>query len=260
MGQTLVKDVFYRASVLLQDASPQFVRWTEREMVAWLNDAQRAVSKYLPSSCSRIDSIKLSPGTRQSIASILAASMKPGDGSTPANVGGVALLDVIRNMGADGATTGRSVRVVSREVMDSQAPDWHSRPAATAIDQFMFDPRTPKYFYVSPPVHATTAVWVECAYMADPVQIVWPGSATFGMDGTSTVAISVDDKHVDDLVNYIVARAYSKDAEFASNAAQANTYTQLFLTSLNAQATALTGVNPNLTTLPMNANIPAAAK
>lgn len=260
MGQTLVKEVLYRASILLQDASPQFVRWPEREMVAWLNDAQRAISKYLPSSCSRIDAIKLSPGTRQSIASILAANIKPGDGSTAANVTGAALLDVVRNMGMDGVTPGRSIRVVSREVMDSQTPDWHTNTGAVTIDQFMFDPRVPKAFYVSPPVHATTPVWVEAAYMADPVQIAWSGVATYGMDGSSTAMISVDDKHIDDLVNYIVARAYSKDAEFAANQNLATNYTQLFLTSLNAQATALTGVNPNLSALPMNAQIPAAAK
>lgn len=252
-ASTLVKDVLYRVSSQLHDISPQFTRWTQRELISWLNDGQKAIAKYMPSSCSRVDTVKLSAGTRQSIETLLAANLKTSDGSTPAQVLGNYLQSVIRNMGADGLTPGNAVRIADREVLDVNTPNWHTA-TANAVSQYVFDPRTPKIFYVSPGVPATPNVWVEISYLASPVEISVSGS--YGMDGVDTTKISVDDRYVDDLVNYVLARAYMKDAEFANNANQAAAATQLFTGSINAQVAALTGVNPNLRSLPFNPTVP----
>lgn len=251
----LVKDVLYRVSAQLHDINPQFTRWTQRELVSWLNDGQKAIAKYMPSSCSRVDAVKLAPGTKQSIESIAANSIIPGDGSAASLVMGHYLQSVVRNMGSNGSTPGRAIRVADREILDVNSPDWHSETSNT-VSQFIFDPRTPKVFYVSPGVPAATSVWVEISYLANPVEISVSGS--YGMDGNDTTKISVDDKYVDDLVNYILARAYMKDAEFATNSNQAAAHSQLFISSINAQVTALTGVNPNLRSLPFNPNTPVA--
>ena len=91
----LVKDVLWRVAILLQDTVPQFQRQPETELVRWLDDAQMAIVKFMPALCSRIDSVLLQPGTRQSIAAIPTTSVIPGDGSTPgATVYGTQLLDV----------------------------------------------------------------------------------------------------------------------------------------------------------------------
>lgn len=250
-SSTLVRDVLYRVSAQLHDISPQFTRWTQRELVSWLNDGQKAIAKYMPSSCARVDVVKLSPGTKQSIERILAANIIPGDGSVASNVYGGYLQAIIRNMGASGATPGRAVRLVDREVMDVNNPNWHSE-TAVAVSQYMFDPRMPKVFYVYPGVPINSNVWVEVSYLADPVEISPTGS--YGMDGVSSTLISIDDKYVDDLVNYILARAYMKDAEFSANGGLAQAHAQLFTASINSQAAALSGVNPNLQSLPMNPN------
>lgn len=266
MGTLYVKDAIYRSSVLLQDVAPQFSRWPEKELVNWLNDGQRAIAKYLPMSCSRIDAVKLTPGTRQTIISIAPASIKSSDGSVPAsNVVGIQLFDITRNMGSDGLTPGKSIRLVSREVLDSQRSDWHTiSSAAGVVEQFVFDPRTPKHFYVSPGVRSSGGdVWVEASWLANPVDVPntgTSGSPAYAYDGASTTAISIDDKYIDDLVNYMVARAYQKDAEFSANINNAINYSNLFLQSLNAQVAAATGVNPNLQTLPLSPMLPAAAK
>jgi hypothetical protein len=252
-SSTLVKDVLYRVSAQLHDISPQFTRWTQRELVSWLNDGQKAIAKYLPSSCARVDAVKLTPGTKQSIESIAQASILPGDGSSPSLVMGHYLQSVVRNMGANGSTPGRAIRVADREILDVNSPDWHSQTANT-VSQFIFDPRTPKVFYVSPGVPVSPAVWVEISYLANPVEVNTSGS--YGMDGSDTTKISVDDKYTDDLVNYILARAYMKDAEFATNGNQAGAHAQMFTGSINAQVVALTGVNPNLRSLPLNPNLP----
>lgn len=253
MPTVLVREVLRRASVLLTDAAPQFHRHGQNEMVDWLNDAQVAVAKFLPAACSRIDAVRLQPGTRQYIGSIPAADCKPGDGSVPAvPVIGTALLDIIRNMGANGATPGRPVRVVDRKTLDASSNGWHTE-AAEVIKAFVYDPATPRHFYVSPGVPAGSNVWVELSYTAQPLRIPagtgGAGAESYRADGDSIVTITIADEFIDDLVNYIVARANMKPVEWA-DAAKAVAFTSLFTGSLNAKVEALTGHNPNLKFLP----------
>lgn len=246
-ASTLVKDVLYRVSVQLHDLSPQFNRWTSRELVSWLNDGQRAIAKYVPTSCSRVDSIKLAAGTKQSIDYVLSANIKPGDGSAATNVKGNALQSVLRNMGPDGQTPGKAVRIADRETMDANDPYWH-QSTGSEVSVYVYDPRNPKVFYVSPGVKSSANLWAEISWLTDPAEIDVAGS--YAWDGNSTTKISIDDKFADDLTNYVLARAYLKDAEAAANAASAAAAASMFTSSINAQAAAITGVNPNLRALP----------
>jgi hypothetical protein len=262
MASTIkVKEILHRVSVALNDISPQFDGWTERELVEWLNDGQMAITKFLPSACSRLDAIRLLPGTRQSIEAIQASYCKPGDGSTPSStIYGKQFLFATRNMGADGATAGRAVRVGDRRRKDVQSPLWHTITSSEVL-QYFFDPQTPRYFYVSPAVPASPQVWIEVAYTAQPIQIPntgTPGAELYKWDGSSTTVISIDDEHVDDLTNYVLARARMKDMA-ENKPGEASAYTALFTASINAKAAALTGHNPNLKRLPMVAEPAAAA-
>jgi hypothetical protein len=248
-ANTYVKDVLYRVSGQLHDLSPQFTRWTQRELVNWLNDGQRAIAKYVPSSCSRVDAVKLVPGTRQSISLIPSTRIIPGDGEPAANISGTALMSVIRNMGTDGTTVGRAIRLIDRDVLDSNSPDWHTE-TDTKVSSYTFDPRTPHEFYVSPGVPASTNVWVEMSYIADPLDV--PQSGTYTWDGNSTAKVAVDDTYVDDLTDYILFRAYSKDAENAANLALAAGYAAQFKDSIGVHAKAIAGINPNIQGLDSN--------
>lgn len=252
-GTILIKDAVWRISGLLNDVSPQFVRWPEKEIVNYINDAHLAITKFLPAACSRVDAIKLVPGTRQSIENIPAANCKPGDGSTPTvPILGSMLLDVIRNMGADGMTPGNSIRLLTdgRSVLDTMKPNWHTLTSDT-VSNFMYDPRTPRYFYISPGA-GIAPQWVEVAYTAQPIAI--PNTGTAGselylFDGANTTKISIADEHIDDIVNYACARCYMKNAQFGSGV-NAAAFSALFTGSLNAKVIALTGNNPNLKRLP----------
>lgn len=253
-GTILVREALRRVSKLLQDISPQFIKYPEQEAVDALNDAHLAIAKFLPSAASRNDAIKLRPGTLQSIETIAFADCKPGDGSTPTqNILGVGLLGITRNMGADGLTPGRVVRIVDQEMLDLQDPDWHlASRAKTAIQCFTFNPLLPLYFSVTPPVHASTAVWAQVQYNAQPLRIPntgAPSSELYLADGTNAETIKIRDEFIDDLVNYVVARANMKEAEWADGN-KATYFTNLFLGSLNAKVAASTGTNPNLKRLP----------
>ena len=54
-GTVLLKDVLWGISDLLQDTSPQFTKWPERNLVRSHSDGQMAVDKYLPLAGPRVD-------------------------------------------------------------------------------------------------------------------------------------------------------------------------------------------------------------
>lgn len=251
----LVKDAMWRISVILQDVTPQFTFWPEHELVQWMNDAQAAITKYLPSACARIDAIKLKAGTRQSIEKIVATDCKPGDGTTPTlPIYGKMIVDGgMRNMGADGATPGSVIRLVDREVKDSQSPDWHTVVGTGKVQSLIYNPETPRYFYVYPGVSPTVVTWIELPYTAQPLQIDNSGTAgseRYLNSGTAADLITIDDEFLEDIVNYVVARAHMKSAKYG-DPSKAVAYTSMFTGSLNAKVAAVTGNSPKLTMLPL---------
>lgn len=248
---TTVREVLYRVSVLQQDLVPQFARWPENQTVMWLDDAQMAVWKFLPLAASRVDAIKLRAGTLQSIESIAPADCLAGSGANPTvPVLGTQLLNLVNNLGTDGLTPGRAIRLTSREMMDAQNPDWHT-VARSAVESYMFDPETPRHFYVTPGVSG--AVWVRAAYTAQPAKI--PNTGTFGAElykwaDANATLISIGDEHIDDLVNYVMARSWMRNSQNAGDPQKAATFGGAFLNSLNGKVAAITGNNPNLKKLP----------
>lgn len=257
---TKVRTLFKSVSTTLQDISPQFTRWPEQEMVIVANYGQMALAKYLPQAGSRIDAIKLQAGTRQDLTKVLAANIKPGDGSAAADAFGITLLDIVRNMGADGATPGRIVRICDQDTKDSNDPDWHTRTGAV-VREFIFDKAMPKVFWVVPGVPVGGNVWVDINWLAEPTRIPdggLPGAEVYAADGASNVLLGINDQFVEDLHNYMVGMLLLKGSKNTENVAKAQLHAGLFTQSLNAQVTVLTGVNPNLKQLPGAAELGAA--
>lgn len=253
MAQVLVKDVLSQVSVSLGDMNPQFTRWTESELVGWLNEAQRVIVKYLPFANVRLDAVKLQPGSRQSIRALAADAVKSGDGiPVTSPITGTVVQGVVRNMGADGETAGRVIRLVERDLLDMSDPLWTTR-YGESITQYVYDPRQPQVFYVTPAVPKDKQVWVELDYVADPELIAAPeeGKTLYAATGTDSTTISLGDKYSDDIVNYMMARSYMKDAEITANASLMATHVNLFTASINAQSLTVLGINPNLKTLPL---------
>jgi hypothetical protein len=217
---------------ILQDKTN--IRWTEAELIRSLNDGQRAIVLLRPDSSAQNAAVQLVAGTKQAI---------------PAT--GLRLLDVVRNMGTNGAVPGRAIRIVQREVLDAQIPDWHTQ-TATVVKHYMLDNRDPRRFYVYPAIPANSLAFLEIVYSSNPRDV------TSAADN-----ISVDDIYAPALVNYVVFRAYSKDAEYTADGGAAQLHYTAFLkllgdktatdTMMAPQANA-TAFNPNI---PKNANMPA---
>jgi hypothetical protein len=84
----------------------------------------------------------------------------------------------------------------------------------------MFDDRDPKHFYVYPPQPAANPGYVEIIYSSAP--------SAASADGN----ISIDDVYANALLDYILYRAYSKDADYAANNQRALGHFQAFQLSL----------------------------
>lgn len=211
------KSIITRASTLIQDATG--VRWPRLELLDWLNDGQREVVLIKPEACVTNAQMVLTVGkTKQSIPDTA-----------------ISLIDVTRNMGADGLTPGDAIRICSREVLDSQLPSWHSDTnTAGKIVHYMFDPRDPKNFYVYPKAPETP--WY--------VELI-TSSAPANTDDVSAV-IGIDDIYANALLDYVLYRAYSKDATFAQNANLAVAHYTAFSNSLGVKSANDMARNPNL--------------
>lgn len=201
MGVVNSQTILDRAAIILQDTSN--VRWPAGELLSWLNDGQREIVGLAPDAYTRTENLLLSPGTKQTI---------------PAS--GIRLIDIPRNMGVTGATPGRAIRPVDRAVLDAQRPDWHSESASTAVKHYTFDRRNPKVFYVYPPQPSVSG-YVEITYSASPPDV------------SAGQAISIDDIYANALLDYVLYRAYSKDAEYTQNAERAQMHYKAALSSLS---------------------------
>jgi hypothetical protein len=208
--------IIERAAIVLQDTTG--VRWPQlEELLPWLNDGQREIVLRKPDAYAQNAVVAMVAGTKQTI---------------PAS--GIQLLDVIRNMGTGGATPGRAVTRIDREILDEQRPDWHSETASAETKHYMFDPRDPKHFYVYPPQHATPGK-LEMVYAASPTDL-----------SALANTITLDDIYAGVLLDYILYRAYSKDADLSPSAPQrAVAHYNAFLASLGAKGQIDQSVNPN---------------
>lgn len=207
------QDVMTRAGDIIQDATN--VRWPVPELLRYLNDARREIAIVRPDLYSATSVVSLAAGTKQAL---------PTDGSR--------FLDATRNMAADGATPGRAVRIVEREVLDAQLPDWHMQTPAAAVQHFMFDERAPKVFYVYPPVAAGTKL--EIVYSRTPTEI-----------SVTSTPLTDEDIYASAIVDYVCYRAFSKDAEYAGNLDRATRHYQQFANALGIGTRVSLAVSPN---------------
>ncbi len=223
MGTIIASEVINKVQIVLQDTTG--VRWPDStELLGWLNDGQREVLIYKPNAYVRNESITLAAGTKQSLP---AAAIQ--------------LIDVPRNMGADGATPGRSIRIVMREILDAQNPDWHAMAPVAVTKHYTYSPFDPKHFYVYPPANGATKV--EVIYAATPDNVPSLGAS-----------ITLDDIYQNVLVDYILYRAYSKDTDYAANPGRAATSQAAYIAALTGKTQAEVLANPN-TAAPANPNV-----
>lgn len=219
MATVTVEAILLRAAVLLQDATN--IRWPKLELLDWLNDGQREIVLKKPNAYVKNTALNLMSGSKQTI---------PGDG--------VQLLNIVRNL------PGNAIRIVDIEILDSQAPNWHMQPPQQQVIHYCYDERDLKSFYVYPPNNGAGVV--ELVYSAAP-----PNAQLTGV-------IAIDDIYLSALVDYVMYRAYGKDAEFAADPQRANNHYIAFSNALGGKMQLEAGFDPN-SKARFNPNLPRQA-
>lgn len=174
-------------------------RWSDTEFLRYLSDAQRAIVAIDPSANATIATVQLAVGTRQTLPT-----------------GGKSLISVIRNMGTTGTTPGRAVRVVMREIMDTQNPDWHSDPQVAVVKNYVYDPSDQMAYHVWPPANGGS--YVQINYCKIPSEI-----------SSTSAAIELDDTYVTPISDFMMYRAHQKNGDFSGGQSVANAHLQAFM-------------------------------
>lgn len=226
----LASSIIDRAQTIVQDKTG--VRWPYAELLDWLNDGQREVAIYKPSATAQNVSLELQQGTLQGIGP-----------------GGLALLRVIRNLKTPVGSVrigSRACRIVSREVLDAQHPGWHDPdvfPYEKEVKHFCFDESDPTHFYVFPGNTGNGAV--EAVVSMSPADITLASGADANNLASYRVEIRIPDIYANCLLDYVLFRAYSKDADYAGNADRSSIHYQMFVGTLTAKLQNEASFNPN---------------
>ena len=214
MGSILASALISRISETVQDESN--VVWTVSQALSWLNDAQLQIVLQRPDASILNHSVTLVPGTKQAIT-------------------GLRFMSAVRNMGVDGSTPGRAIRLVERGIKDDFDPDWHTETAATEVKEYIFDARLPKEFYVSPPVHASTVVQIEVSEAVNPTDIA-----------TTSDVITLEDIYSPIMIEWAIYRCLAREAEETPNIQRAAMHFQNFFTMLGVKMNPDIAINPKM--------------
>ncbi len=213
---TTVKQLFEKLDALLQDED--HASWTLKELIGWLNSAGKELVLLKPTALPSNGNMELVAGTKQTIS------------ATALGFGGL-----VRNMGVDGATPGRAIKEVSRDVLDATIPDWHTTTPAAAVKYFTRDPLDPKTFYVYPPQPSSPSK-VEAVTYIPPADIDYADENLSSYTNVNALggAGLLDDIYENAFLDYLLYRCYLKDGEDGSDN-RALMFYNAFRTALGAK-------------------------
>ncbi len=236
MGTIYASAIFTEVDRILLDTGKD--RWPDDEKLLYLNAGQRQAVIFKPDAHVVNDVYKLVAGTKQSIPDGT-ASFQNASAATLAEC--VALVKLVRNMGTAGATAGAVIMPIGADLLDAYNPDWHSATAAAVVQNYIYDEKDPRHFYVTPPQPGSSQGYVEAIFSAVPADIVAAAGPSYA------VAITLSDIYRDILLNYVLYRCYAKDAALSPyNAQRAADFWNLFVQGLGRLDLVKQEVSPNV--------------
>lgn len=196
---TLASAIIADAGIILNDAGA--VRFTNAELLSWLNAGQVEIATLVPNSNAITLAIQLVAGVKQ---------------SAPADA--LRIVEFVRNMGANGQTPGPAIYQIERKDMDAYERGWASDSPSSNVVHAMYNAEDDnKTFYVWPPQSPIQQTFIEIIYAQTPAYLASANSP-----------ISISDYYRNPLLDYILYRAFSKDSEFANQAKRSQTHRKAF--------------------------------
>ena len=202
------QNIIASATSTLQD--PGNTRWTAPELLNYLNEGIRTLVTKRPDVNPVKASMTPAPGVRQEI---------------PPQ--GIVFIDVIGNTSGNQ----RAVTRVESDLMTAINRDWKSSRASAVARHFMFDMREPRYFDLFPPSNGLGSIDILYSAFPDPL--------TAAID-----VLPVSDQWSNPLLNFVLSRAYAKDAEYGGNATAVAGYMAAFNAEIGDQLQSSTTVSP----------------
>ena len=215
-----VRDILERVTSLYNDLD--YRRCTPQQYLQFLDDALVALINQRPDAHEKREVIKLKGGARQRVP-----------------VDGYVLLDVYANMqynpDTDVYSDGKPVYQVARKDLDYHS-NWysgqHHRPY---IDEFAYDIRSPKDFWVNPPVDPRREIYVEVGYSFK--------HPTFGdldheevpFSDIKEMVIDIDTSFRNALVSYMLYKIFSVDVTAERDIMIAGQHLQAFYQALQIE-------------------------
>jgi hypothetical protein len=220
MATVRAVDLIQRAQIVLQDTTG--TRWPELELQMWLNDAYREIILQRPDANTQTGEFTCTEGTRQRLTDVFPSALR--------------VIDVVRNL----AETSRkgAIRLINRAVLDDQRRTWHAESGTVDVEHYMFDPLLPREFFVYPP--ASSSAVLEVVYSSVPVGHTLSEAEL--QDAGTDELIRIVDSFANAILDYMLYRAYSKDAEYTGNAQRAVMHREAMLASLGVASQASAAV------------------
>jgi len=217
-----------KVGMLMNDieAGNEFERTTINEIARYIIEACLKIVQLKPTELTRRVSMLLTAGsTRQNMSG---AAFKDLAGEDLSNFTPLQLLDVSRNMGADGATPGRAIIKIDPAKLDILLPDWHTLSAEKFIRWAVIDEREPKAFQVCHKAPAT-AHYVELLCSRQPVHTLTKAATSLSADdSTADLDADLADELEEAIVEWVTFRALLKDGTSAVNETRAAGRLQAF--------------------------------
>lgn len=213
MATIKIVDVIAQAETIIQDKTN--TRWPKQEWLDWFNGAVLAVIGLRPDANIGNSAVTLDPDTAmQSI---------PPDG--------LKLINVLCNV-----DTGNQIRRIDKRMLDDQVDNWYTQTGSD-VEHYVYDDRDPKTFWVYPNVTGTHNVRIIYSRAPEKVEI---NDDSF--DGNQTV-LPIDDSYMNPILDFMLYRAYSKDADYANNAQRAIGHLEAFRMALGEKTQSDAGIS-----------------
>lgn len=213
-----VQSIFDRITFVTKDVDR--VRWTLGELSLWLNDAAHQIASLHPRAAADFHELTLAAGSRQDLRRI------------DPDKKWLRMYEIDCTM-VDGHPIGRVARQIPRPALDRAFPKWRSQlPIATFVTEYALDERSPFTFDVNPPVAEGVAVYALAAVSPPPCAILnEAGTDLANPNEQFPLSPGYDIPAVD----YVLFRAFSKDANDPSYVARSNTHLQAFQLAMGVE-------------------------
>lgn len=196
----LASDIITEVGRQLNDVNQ--ITWSESAIIDYINSAQQMIVSIRPDAYSIVTSMQMDAGSKQSLP-----------------VEAIRLLNVSRNLGADGLTPGRVVHACEIEALDLFDFDWNTDAQVAAVKNYTYSEKTPNTFYVDPPSDGTG--YIEISISRVPPAII-----------ANYETLALKDIYENHIIQWCMFRAYSIEVDSASSQQRAAKHEQSFFTMM----------------------------